>query len=160
QVQVGEVPRVPGIAVHVTDGVEMNQESDAGDDEQHDTGEWVDLGLDPRIELADHDPGKEADRHRVPTSHAREDDARCRERRRERRHRDPVSATAGDPPEEKIEEGAGQRTGGNQPNGGRHAANLSGGPRSVKQTTTRARRYGPRLLRLTREQELRLVVRL
>jgi hypothetical protein len=50
QVQVGEEAPFLAVAVHVPDRVGVDQEPDAGDDEQHDHGERVDEDRHVRLE--------------------------------------------------------------------------------------------------------------
>ena len=97
---------------------------DPGDDQQHERGQRVDVGGDARLEVAGDDPREERGGERPARPRARGHRARGQERAGQRRHRDPVRAPTGQAPEEDVGEGAGQRKGGNQPDGG-HRVNLS-----------------------------------
>ena len=136
QVQVREEARVAGVVVHVADRVEVDQEADAGDDQQHDAGERVDVGGDAGLEVAGDDPREERVGEGAARPRAGGDRARGQEAAGQCRHRDPVGAPARQTPEEDVEEGSGQRKGGNQPEC-RHRVNLATGPGGVKQRWAR-----------------------
>ena len=59
EVEVGEVAPVAFVVVHVADGVDVDEEADAGDDEQHDEGELVEDEAEVDVEGAGGDPGAE-----------------------------------------------------------------------------------------------------
>ena len=54
QIQIGEVAPVAFFLVHVTDGVDVNQETDAGDDQQHDQRELVENEAEVDVQRARH----------------------------------------------------------------------------------------------------------
>ena len=56
EIQVAEVARVAGIVVHVADGVDVDEEANAGDDEQHDKRELVEGKRKVDVEGAEADP--------------------------------------------------------------------------------------------------------
>ena len=52
EVEVGEIPGKPGIIMHVSYGVDVDEETDPGDDQGHQDGERIDLVADHRLERA------------------------------------------------------------------------------------------------------------
>ena len=52
QVQVGEEAVVAGVVPHVADGVDVDQESDSGDDQQHDQRELIEIEGEIGVEAA------------------------------------------------------------------------------------------------------------
>src|SRR5271165_5012031 len=59
EIQVGEESPVTLFVSHVSDGVDMDEEADAGDHEQHDHGELVELQSEVGMETAGPDPGSQ-----------------------------------------------------------------------------------------------------
>ena len=59
QVQVGEEPIVPVFGMHVADGIDVDQKSDAGDHQQHDRRQRVQEKLNPGHEVPGGDPGEQ-----------------------------------------------------------------------------------------------------
>ncbi len=57
EVEVGEEAPVPLFVRHVADGVDVDEEADAGDDGEHDEGEVVDGEREVHLEAGDRDPG-------------------------------------------------------------------------------------------------------
>ncbi len=57
QVEIREVPGVPGVAVHVPDGIHVDQEGDHGHRQHHHRGERVHQEADRDLESSRHDPG-------------------------------------------------------------------------------------------------------
>ena len=115
QVQIREEAGVPVVAVHVPDRVHVNQEADAGDDEQHDRGELIDLGAHRHVERARLDPGEQLSAPRLAVPDAREHGAGGNERRGQRGVGDPVRPVAGDPAAQCVDHGTEQRKQRNQP---------------------------------------------
>src|SRR5439155_13737445 len=75
QVQVGEEPPHPPVAVHVADGVNVDQEAHGADHQQQHRGQLVDLERYVYVEAACHDPLVERHVVRVPAEdHAGEYD--------------------------------------------------------------------------------------
>ncbi len=60
KVEVGEVPRVAFVVAHVADGVDVNQEADAGDDQQHDQRKLIEDEAEVDVQQAGVDPGQRA----------------------------------------------------------------------------------------------------
>ena len=56
EVQVGEVARVAAIVVHVADGVDVDQEAHAGDDQQHDQRKLIEHKAEIDVKRAGVDP--------------------------------------------------------------------------------------------------------
>src|SRR5437879_11104289 len=68
--EVGEEAVIPAFVCHVADGINMDEGADAGDHQQHDSGEAVDCEVATHAETAGHDPieimlgdGRIAERH-------------------------------------------------------------------------------------------------
>ncbi len=61
QVQVGEEAPVPAVAVHVADGVDVDEEADRADDQQKHRGQAVDQEADVDLEVARRDPSVDGD---------------------------------------------------------------------------------------------------
>src|SRR3989449_3390929 len=118
QVQVREVARVAGIAVHVAGRVEVNERADTGDDEEHHAGERVDERDHRRLEFPGDDPREERAREASAVPHAREDRARREERARHAGDRDPVGPPSDAIAEENVDEGTRERQSGDEPDGG------------------------------------------
>ena len=59
QVQVGEEPPVPRVSLHVADRVDVDQEPDPGDDQDHHRGQDVEAEIRPDREPAHRDPVEE-----------------------------------------------------------------------------------------------------
>ena len=65
EIQVGEVPGVTRILLHVPDAEQMNQASHPGHDQQHDRGELVHLKRHVDLERPDREPAPEVDDDRL-----------------------------------------------------------------------------------------------
>ncbi len=57
EIEEAEVARVAGVVAHVADGVDVDEEADAGDDEKHDQRELVEDKGEIDVECADGEPG-------------------------------------------------------------------------------------------------------
>jgi hypothetical protein len=115
EVEVGEETGVAVIPVHVSGRVEMDQEADSRDHEQHDGGELVHLHRHRRREAAGADPREELAHVRLAVEHAREDEARGDEGQAQRGHGDPVRGASGKTAEERVQQRAREREERNQP---------------------------------------------
>jgi len=114
-IEIGEEARDVGILVHVADGVDVDEESDAGDHEEHHPRELIHLHEHTRLEAARADPGEELPHVRLAVEHAREHEARGEEREEESGNGDPVRGVSDAPPEKRVGERAHERKERNQP---------------------------------------------
>ena len=57
--EVGEEAVEAAVAVHVADGVDVDEQADRGDDEEHDRGELVGIEGNGDVEFTGRDPGEE-----------------------------------------------------------------------------------------------------
>src|SRR5581483_6014965 len=109
QIQVREEAREAGVAVHVADGVDVDQEADAGHDERHDGRQRVEAERDVGVERSGDDPLVDAVverrtlRQRVQPERRRDDDA---ERRGDDARTDDLHGAGRAPPEEDVEQDA------------------------------------------------------
>ncbi len=58
EIEEAEVARVAGLVVHVADGINVDEEADAGDDQQHDQRELIEDKAEIDVEWADGEPGE------------------------------------------------------------------------------------------------------
>src|SRR5690606_41556701 len=79
QVKVCEEAIVAGIAVHVADGVDMNDEAHTGDDEEHHGTQWISQETDLDAEWPSDDPIEEHDLGRLRISDDGTDDEQRKE---------------------------------------------------------------------------------
>ena len=57
QVEEAEIPRVALFMSHVADGINVDEKTDAGDDQQHDQRKWIEEKAEIDVQAADGDPG-------------------------------------------------------------------------------------------------------
>ena len=119
QVQVGEEAFEARIAVHVADRVDVDQGTDAGDDQHHGEGQRIDQERDPQTEAPGIDPREQLDDVLALLGGQREeveqDGHADREGEPDRCRCDPSCRLAKAPPEEQVHRRPCQRQRGDQP---------------------------------------------
>ncbi len=82
--EVAEKSRIMGILFHITDGVDVDQGRDAGDDDQHGRCDTVDQDAEVHLEITGDDPGEDLLTNHLAITHGDLEKYRNRQRRRDR----------------------------------------------------------------------------